>query len=75
MLKVSTAEGLMEWLNTDAVFTVEQVAKLLSISRGSAYEGVRTGQIPSIRVGRTIRIPRRALERMMESPEFKDASS
>jgi excisionase family DNA binding protein len=41
------------------VMRVEEVAELLEISRSSAYEAVRRGQIPSIRVGRRIRVPRR----------------
>ncbi len=43
------------------VFTVEEAAELLRISRGSAYEAVRTGQIPSILIGRRILIPRQLL--------------
>ena len=48
------------------VLTVEQVRHLLQISRNLAYEGVRTGQIPSIRIGRRILIPRAALERRLD---------
>ena len=44
-----------------AVLTVEEMARVMRLSRGSAYEAVRTGAIPSIRIGRTIRIPRAAL--------------
>lgn len=44
-----------------AVLTVEEAARLLRVSRGSAYEAVRSGAIPALRVGRTIRIPRRGL--------------
>ncbi len=43
------------------VLTVEETAEVLRISRGSAYEGIRTGEIPHVRIGRTIRIPRHAL--------------
>ena len=34
--------------------TVEEAAEVLDISRGSAYQGVAEGQIPSIRVGKRI---------------------
>ena len=34
--------------------TVEESAEVLGISRNSAYEGVKEGQIPSIRVGKRI---------------------
>ena len=34
--------------------TVDEAAKALGISRNSAYEAVKEGQIPSIRVGKRI---------------------
>ena len=43
------------------VLTVDETAELLRISRGSAYEAVRTGDIPSVRVGRRILIPHQLL--------------
>lgn len=45
--------------------TVEAAARELNISRGLAYEGVRTGAIPSIRVGRRVLVPRAALDRLL----------
>jgi excisionase family DNA binding protein len=50
------------------VLTVEEAAKILRISRGSAYESVRAGGIPSIRIGRTIRVPTHALLSMLGEP-------
>ena len=47
------------------VFTVDEVAKMLTLSRHSVYEGIRTGQLPAIRIGRRLLIPRAALERML----------
>jgi excisionase family DNA binding protein len=41
--------------------TVEQAAKLLRIGRSTAYELVHTGDIPSLRLGRRIVVPRSAL--------------
>jgi excisionase family DNA binding protein len=43
------------------VLTVEEAARLLRIGRGTAYEAVRTGDIPSVRVGRRVLVPRHAL--------------
>ncbi len=51
-----------------AVLTVEEAAHLLRIGRSAAYAAVRTGEIPSVRVGRTLRIPRYGLERMLGHP-------
>lgn len=42
-----------------AVYTVPEVARLLSLSRGSAYACVRDGTIPAIRVGGRWVIPKR----------------
>ncbi len=47
-------------------YTVEEAAERLGISRNSAYEAVRRGEIPSLRIGRRVLIPRAALERMLE---------
>lgn len=38
--------------------TVAEVQKILRISRGKAYELVKTGEIPSTKIGDSIRIPR-----------------
>ena len=46
--------------------TVQEAADLLGISRGLAYEKCRGGEIPSIRIGRRLLVPRVALERMLE---------
>lgn len=40
--------------------SVEDAAAVLGISRGGAYEAVKTGDIPSIRIGRRLLVPRRA---------------
>ena len=39
-------------------YSVEEVAAMLGIARGKAYEHVRSGEIPSIRMGRRLLIPR-----------------
>ena len=43
--------------------TVEEAAASLGISRASADEAVRRGEIPAIRIGRRILVPLAALER------------
>lgn len=44
------------------VLKVEDLMPILSIGRNMAYELVRSGQIYSVRVGRSYRIPVDALE-------------
>ena len=46
--------------------SVEEAAGVLGISRNSAYEAVRQGQIPALRIGRTIRVPASGLRRLLE---------
>ena len=54
--------------NTDRlVFTVNEARQKLGISRGLTYEAIRTGKIPSIRIGRRILIPKAALQRLLEN--------
>jgi excisionase family DNA binding protein len=48
-----------------ATVTVEQAAEILGVSRSLAYEAVRNGRIPSLRIGRRWLIPRQALERLL----------
>jgi excisionase family DNA binding protein len=48
-------------------YTVEEAAALLGISRGTAYDCVRSGAIPSLTFGRRIVIPRDAFDQPFES--------
>lgn len=43
------------------VLHVKDLTSLLSVSHNTAYQLVRSGQIRSIRIGRTYRIPRDAV--------------
>ncbi len=46
-------------------YTVNEVAELLGISRTSAYECVRRGDIPAIELGRRLVIARTTVERLL----------
>ncbi len=54
--------------------SVTEAAKLLGIGRGTAYECVRTGELPSIKLGRRIVIPKRALLALVDGTATKDAA-
>jgi len=41
--------------------TVEETAKILRKGRSATYAAIERGQIPSVKVGRTLRVPRDAL--------------
>ena len=47
-------------------YTVTEAAVLLGISRTSAYECVRRGEIPSLTLGRRVVISRVVLERLLD---------
>jgi excisionase family DNA binding protein len=47
------------------VVTLAEAAKILRISRGSAYEAAKRKEIPTIRIGRRLLVPAAALERML----------
>ncbi len=49
--------------------TVPEAAKALGIGRSAAYEAARTGQIPTIRIGKRILVPIAALERLLKQPD------
>ena len=49
------------------LLTVREAAQLLRISRNLAYELVTRGEIPAIRLGRVIRVPRTALDQWLEA--------
>jgi excisionase family DNA binding protein len=53
------------------VLTVKKAAELLGIGVNSAYEAVARGELPHIRIGRSIRIPRAALERFLAGKEIE----
>jgi excisionase family DNA binding protein len=45
--------------------TVPEVADLLGISRNSAYDAVKAGQIPAVKIGKRLLVPKVALDRML----------
>lgn len=57
------------------VLTVPEVAVLLGISRTHAYELAARGEIPALRLGRRIVVPRRGLERLLDGEEQSDSAA
>jgi excisionase family DNA binding protein len=47
-------------------YSVMDAAKILGVGRDVAYEAARTGVIPTIRIGKQFRVPRVALQRLLE---------
>lgn len=57
---VSESPGRLTW-------TVEEAAVALGVSRAFAYDAVRRGEIPAIKIGRRILVPRSALNHLLEN--------
>lgn len=49
-------------------FTVPEAAQLLGIGRGSCYEAIRRNELPYIKIGRRILVPRHGLLQMLSEP-------
>jgi excisionase family DNA binding protein len=52
--------------NDRLTMTVPEVAEVVGISRAHAYELIRLGRIPSLRLGRRLVVPKKALEEFIE---------
>jgi excisionase family DNA binding protein len=55
--------------------SVEEAGRLLGVSRGVAYEAARSGQLPTIRLGRRILVPRARLLELVGvngNPEMRE---
>jgi len=59
------------------ILTVAEAGRCLRLGRNSAYEAIRRGEIPSVRMGRRILVPRVALERLLATagPQGREAES
>ena len=50
-------------------FSVTEAAAILGVSRDTVYQCVSTGEIPALRLGRRLLIPRAALARMLRGSQ------
>lgn len=57
-----------EWLK------VPEVAEVLRIARSRAYELVADGEIPAVKIGRSVRVSRKELDRWLEDQRYLDIS-
>lgn len=53
-------------------YNVETAARVLGISRALAYQLVRQGDIPSVKLGRRLLIPQEALTVLLKIPRSED---
>jgi excisionase family DNA binding protein len=60
---------LRDKLETATVVTVPEAAELLGISRNHAYELVKSGDIPALRLGTAVRVRTSTLRELLEVKE------
>jgi excisionase family DNA binding protein len=63
MLSVMNGDGRSQ--DATAVVDVETAARILGIGRGLAYRLARSGELPTLQLGRRLVVPRVQLERML----------
>ena len=51
--------------------SVEEAAMALGVSRGTAYEAVRSGQLPTVRLGRRLLVPVEGLLALLKATEAR----
>ena len=56
-------------------YTIEEAAKALGIGRSSAYQAAKTGEIPTVRIGRRLLVPVVAIDRLLDNTGRSDQPS
>jgi excisionase family DNA binding protein len=45
---------------------IEEAARLLGISRNTAYDAAKNGQLPTVKIGKRLLVPTAALDRLLQ---------
>jgi excisionase family DNA binding protein len=56
------------------LLTVDEFRRIARVGRNQVYAAVRDGEIPALRIRGAIRIPKRALLKMLEDGPERDAT-
>lgn len=64
-ITVVNTSGEKKMAEESLTLTVTECAKRLGIGRNSAYEAISRGEIPVIRVGKRLLVPKVALDRLL----------
>jgi excisionase family DNA binding protein len=52
-------------------YEVPEAGALLGLSRNASYEAAKRGDLPTIRIGKLIRVPKLAFQQMLERAGVK----
>ena len=54
-------------------YTIQEAGQRLGIGRNAAYDAARRGEIPTIKIGRRLLVPKRLFERLLDDAGDKTA--
>jgi excisionase family DNA binding protein len=63
MTKIKSSANAAERL----VYDVPEAGALLGLTRNGSYEAAKRGEIPTIKVGKLLKVPKVAFHRMLEA--------
>jgi excisionase family DNA binding protein len=58
------------WDDYDS-FTVVEAGEILKLGRNKSYDAVAKGDLPTIRIGHTLRVPRHVIERILTGTGYE----
>jgi excisionase family DNA binding protein len=57
------------------VYEVPEAGAMLGLTRNNSYEAAKRGDIPTIRIGKLIRVPKAAFHRMLEQAGIRPGAA
>jgi excisionase family DNA binding protein len=60
--------------NEQEFISLNQLQKILGIGRTKAYDLVTSGDLPAVRIGRSIRVDKRDLSDWLERHKYQDVN-
>lgn len=54
------------------VYSVDEIAEILQISKGSAYELIKEGEFNTVRIGSAIRVSKKSFDDWLDSQQTKE---
>lgn len=64
----------MDLESKNLTLSVPEAGAILGLGKNASYAAARRGELPTLRFGRKVRVPRAALERMLDIAQFTSAS-
>jgi excisionase family DNA binding protein len=55
-----------DWASVPIVLDVPAAGRLLGLGKNAAYQAIATGELPSLRIGRRLLVPRDRLRALIE---------